>query len=69
MFDSDCVLYEIWIMYMFRGTLSCDAAVLCDEHRLLWVQPGTTVALILILIILYQYHQNEYGCNSECSRS
>lgn len=56
-------------MYMFRGTLPSAVAVLCDEHQLLWVQPGPIVALILILLILYQYHQNEYGCNSECSRS
>jgi len=54
---------------MFRGTLPCAAAVLCDEHQLLWVQPGTIVALILILLILHQYHQDEYGCNSECSGS
>jgi len=47
MFDSDCVLYGIWTMYMFRGTLPSAAAVLYDEHQLLRVQPGTIVALIL----------------------
>jgi len=36
MFDSDCVLYGIWTMYMFRGTVPYAAAVFCDEHQLLW---------------------------------
>jgi hypothetical protein len=52
MLDSNCALYGIWTMYMFIGTLLTAAAVLCDEHQLLWVQPGTIVALILILLIL-----------------
>ena len=56
-------------LYRFRVTLPSAAAVLYDEHQLVWVQPGTILALILTLLILYQCHQNEYGCSSEWSRS
>ena len=39
-------------MYMFIGTLPSAAAVLYDEHQLLWVQPGTIVAFTYIACII-----------------